>query len=80
MLEQLSTEIWFADGETVSFKGFDYPTRIAVVRLADDGLWMWSPVERTAAVEREVRKLGDVGHIIRGGDVFLKHAFSWLLR
>jgi hypothetical protein len=64
MLESLGPELWFADGGIVSFKGFDYPTRMVVVRLADGGLWLWSPVARTAAIEDEVRALGPVRHIV----------------
>jgi hypothetical protein len=37
MLEPLGSNLWIADGGIVSFKGFDYPTRMAVVRLADGG-------------------------------------------
>lgn len=38
MLKPLGSTLWIADGGIVSFKGFDYPTRMAVVRLADGGL------------------------------------------
>jgi hypothetical protein len=64
MLEPLGSDLWFADGGVVSFKGFDYPTRMVVVRLADGGLWLWSPVERTTAIGDEVRALGPVRHIV----------------
>lgn len=64
MLEPLGANLWFADGGVVSFKGFDYPTRMVVVRLADGELWLWSPVERTTALEDEVRALGSVRHIV----------------
>ncbi|MGH6987618.1 MAG: DUF4336 domain-containing protein [Caulobacteraceae bacterium] len=64
MLEQLGPDLWFADGGIVSFNGFDYPTRMAIVRLADGGLWLWSPVGRTAAIESEVRALGPVQKIV----------------
>ena len=64
MLEQLGTNLWIEDGGVVSFKGFDYPTRMTIVRLADSGLWLWSPVERTAALEDEIRSLGPVRHIV----------------
>ena len=32
-LQNIGGEIWIADGPTVSFYGFAYPTRMAVVRL-----------------------------------------------
>lgn len=64
MLEPLGSDLWFADGGIVSFKGFDYPTRMAIVRLADGGLWLWSPVEMTSAIESGIRSLGPVRHVV----------------
>jgi hypothetical protein len=64
MLESLGLNLWFADGGIVSFNGFDYSTRMAIVRLADGGLWLWSPVAKTAAIEDDVRALGPVRHIV----------------
>lgn len=64
MLEQLGPDLWVADGGIVSFFGFDYPTRMAVVRLDDGGLWLWSPIALSAEIEREVRALGPVRHLV----------------
>ena len=64
MLEQLGPDIWIADGGIVSFFGFDYPTRMAVVRLEDGSLWVWSPIALTTELEQEVRALGPVRHLV----------------
>lgn len=64
ILEPLGPELWFAEGGIVSFNGFDYPTRMAIVRLTDGGLWLWSPVEKTAAIDAQIRALGPVRHIV----------------
>ena len=64
MLEPLGQDLWFADGGIVSFNGFDYPTRMAVARLADGGLWVWSPIRRTAEMDSQLRALGPVRHIV----------------
>lgn len=64
MLDQLGPELWVADGGTVSFFGFAYPTRMVVVRLDDGGLWLWSPIEPTAELEEEVRAIGPVRHLV----------------
>ncbi|TPK80169.1 DUF4336 domain-containing protein [Mesorhizobium sp. B2-4-13] len=47
---------------------------MAVVRLADGGLWLWSPVERTAAIEGEIRALGPVRHIVSPNKL---HCLFW---
>jgi hypothetical protein len=73
MIEPLGPDLWFANGGIVSFNGFDYPTRMAVVRLADGGLWLWSPVEMTTALEQQVRALGPVRHIVSPNN--LHHLF-----
>lgn len=57
-LERIGEEIWIADGPTVSFFGFPYPTRMAVVRLAERALWVWSPVGLDDALRRDVEALG----------------------
>lgn len=64
MLESLGSDVWVANGGIVSFHGFDYPTRMVIVRLADGGLWLWSPVKKNAEIEVEVRALGPVRHIV----------------
>ena len=64
MLEPLAPDLWIAEGGIVSFNGFDYPTRMAVVRLADGGLWLWSPIEMDAAIDEEFRALGPVRHLV----------------
>jgi hypothetical protein len=64
VLEQLGPELWVADGGIVSFFGYDYPTRMAVVRLADGELWLWSPIALGPEIEAEVRALGPVRHLV----------------
>jgi hypothetical protein len=64
VLEPLGPGLWVADGGTVSFFGFDYPTRMAVVRLDEGGLWVWSPIALTPRLEEEVRALGPVRHLV----------------
>ena len=77
MLELLGPDIWFADGGIVSFKGFAYPTRMAAVRLADGGLWLWSPVEKTEALEAQVRALGPVRHIVSPNKLHYLFLTDW---
>jgi hypothetical protein len=77
MLEQLGTDLWFADGGVVSFNGFDYPTRMGVVRLADGGLWLWSPVKPTEALKDEVRALGPVRHIVSPNSLHYLFLAEW---
>ena len=64
MSEQLGPDLWVADGGIVSFFGFDYPTRMVVVRLEGGGLWVWSPIALSDELEDAVRALGPVRHLV----------------
>lgn len=64
-LQWMSDGLWTASGDVVTaVAGFHYPTRMIVVRLDDDRLWVWSPVALTEALKREVDALGLVAHIV----------------
>jgi hypothetical protein len=63
-LEQIGDEIWIANGPTVPFYGFPYPTRMTLVRLDDGEIWVWSPVELDAQLRSEVGALGPVRHLV----------------
>jgi hypothetical protein len=77
MLEPLGADLWFADGGLVSFNGFAYPTRMAVIRLADGGLWLWSPIAKTEVIESEVRALGPVRHIVSPNNLHYLFLAEW---
>lgn len=63
-LQQIGDEIWIADGPTVSFYGFPYPTRMALVRLDNGDLWVWSPVDLDSNLRDDVEALGPVRHLV----------------
>jgi len=64
MLEAFGASLYLAEGPTVSFFGFPYPTRMAVARLSDASVWVWSPVALTPELAKEVEALGPVRHIV----------------
>lgn len=64
LLKQFGEEIWIADGTTVAVAGFRYPTRMAVIRLSDESLFIWSPIALSDDLRREADALGDVRHLV----------------
>jgi Domain of unknown function (DUF4336) len=64
MLNQFGEEVWTADGSDLVIAGFRYPTRMAIIRLSDGGLFIWSPISLTGILRAEVDALGQVRHII----------------
>lgn len=64
VLEPFGEDIWIADGAHVVSAGFHYPTRMAVIRLADGGLFLWSPVTLTTKLKAAIDALGAVRFIV----------------
>lgn len=63
-LREFGRGIWVSEGPIVPFLSFPYPTRTAVIRLADGGLFVWSPIALTAPLRNEVDALGPVRHLV----------------
>ncbi|HEX3810651.1 MAG TPA: DUF4336 domain-containing protein [Rhizomicrobium sp.] len=63
-LEPLGTDIWIAEGPVVSFFGFPYPTRMALIRLGNGDLFVWSPIALTPELKTQVDALGPVKHLV----------------
>lgn len=65
MLEEFGPNIWIMDGPTVTAAaGFRYPTRMAIIRLTNGDLVLWSPTALTDDLRAEVEALGAVRHLV----------------
>ena len=64
MLTQFGREIWIAEGPAVATAGFRYPTRMALIRLADGSLFIWSPIQLSDDLRTAVDTLGDVRYLV----------------
>ena len=64
MLKQLGPEIWTSDGPNVEVLGFQYPTRMAIIRLSNGDLFVWSPITFTETLRGAMDSLGRVKHIV----------------
>jgi hypothetical protein len=64
MLKEFGPDIWTADGPRVSVAGFHYPTRMAVIRLSNGSIFIWSPIQLTDSLRADVDALGQVRHIV----------------
>jgi len=76
-LEAFAPSLWIADGTAVSFLTVPYPTRMAVVRLADGGLWIWSPVEPTPELAEAIDALGPVREIVSPNKIHHLFLAAW---
>ena len=74
MLKEFGPNIWIADGPTVTAAAsFQYPTRMAVIRLNNRDLVLWSPTALTDDLCAEVETLGAVRYLIAPNS--LHHTF-----
>lgn len=78
MLIPFGPDIWIADGpEIVAAAGFHYPTRMAAIRLADGGLFLWSPIALTDELRAAVDALGEVRHLIAPNSLHHMYLDAW---
>ncbi len=80
MLEEFGPSLYVAEGPTVSFYGFPYPTRMAVARLSDGGVWVWSPVALTDELASSVEEIGPVRHIVSPNKIHHLFLGEWAER
>ena len=79
MLHPFGANLWLVDGgEIRAAAGFHYPTRMAVVGLADGGLWLWSPVRLTPAILEALETLGPVHHIVAPNKLHHMALADWM--
>ncbi|MGI9233773.1 MAG: DUF4336 domain-containing protein [Woeseiaceae bacterium] len=77
MLEEFGPSLYVANGPTVSFYGFPYPTRMAVVRLSDGSAWVWSPVELSNELYDSVCAIGPVRYIVSPNKIHHLFLAEW---
>jgi len=77
MLKEFGPALYVADGPTVPFFGFPYPTRMAVAQLSDGSLWVWSPVALTDEIVGFVDTLGPVRHIVSPNKIHHLFLAEW---
>jgi hypothetical protein len=74
MLKAFGPDIWISDGpELVAALRFHYPTRMAVIRLENGDLFIWSPTALTDGLRAGVDALGTVRHLVAPNS--LHHVF-----
>jgi hypothetical protein len=78
--EEFGPSLYVANGPTVSFYGFPYPTRMAVARLSDGSAWVWSPVALTDELADGVNSIGPVRYIVSPNKIHHLFLAEWASR
>lgn len=77
MLTPFDDEIWIVDGPEVAVIGFRYPTRMAIIRLSDGGVFIWSPIALTESLRAAIDVLGPVRHIVASNPLHHLFMLDW---
>ena len=77
MLKDFGPSLYIADGPTVSFYGFPYPTRMAVARLSDGSAWVWSPLALTDDLVAFMNTFESVRHIVSPNKIHHLFLAQW---
>jgi len=74
VLEKFGPDIWVVEGPPLTAAaGFHYPTRMAVIRLANGDLALWSPCALSEGLRAAVEALGAVRYLVAPNS--LHHTF-----
>lgn len=76
-LDHPAKDLWVVDGPTVNFYGFPYPTRMVVLRLGTDRLWVWSPIALTPELRAQVDQLGTVAWLVSPNKLHHLYLGEW---
>lgn len=77
-LEPVGRNIWTYEGGEVSFYGFPFPTRMTVIQLPDNRLWIHSPEKLNEALQDELAALGEVRYLISPNKLHNLFLQEWL--
>lgn len=80
MLREFGASLFVAEGPTVPFLTFPYPTRMAVAKLADGSAWVWSPVALDPELTIAVEAVGPVRHIVSPNKIHHLFLSEWAER
>jgi len=64
MLEKIQENIWVHQGSIVNFYGLPYSTRMTVIRLPQNALWIHSAENLSKELVAELANLGEVKYLV----------------
>lgn len=80
-LKPFGEDLWVADGGIVRMGSpvgsIPFTVRMALARLPDGGLWVWSPIEPEERLLGVIDALGPVRHLISPNALHYAHIPAW---
>lgn len=78
-MQAIGEQIWIVDGDAVPFFTLPYTTRMTVVKLCNDQLWIHSPIRLTPELQRAIDALGNVAFLIAPNHLHHLFVQDWQL-
>lgn len=78
LLNQVGENIWIYDGGEVKILAFPFSTRMTVVRLSDNSLWVHSPCNLDDALKAELSGLGEVSYLVSPNKLHHLFMLEWI--
>ncbi len=77
MIAKFADDIWTVDGPDVPSMGFRFPTRMAVLKLSGDDLFIWSPIALTEELRHAVDEIGRVRCLVAPNSLHHLYLLEW---
>ncbi|MFM2478778.1 DUF4336 domain-containing protein [Celerinatantimonas sp. MCCC 1A17872] len=77
-MKKLAHNIWIFDGDTVSFLGLPYSTRMTVIKLNCSKVWVHSPVKLTHSIQMALKNIGEVQYLIAPNHLHHLFLSDWI--
>jgi len=76
-MEEVASGVWIWH-QPLTMMGVQLGSRMTVVRLADGGLWVHSPIALTPEIRAEMSELGEVRFVVAPNRYHHLHAGEWM--
>jgi len=76
-MEEIADGVWIGH-QPLQMLGVQLGSRVTVVRLADGGLWVHSPIALTTELQGELGKLGEVRFVVAPNRYHHLHVGEWI--
>jgi hypothetical protein len=76
-MKALAPDLWIAEGGPQRVGPFALPIRMTVLRLADGGLWLHSPIPHEAGLRWALERQGPIRHLVAPSTTHWLHLAGW---
>ena len=82
ILKEIDQNIWIVDGSIVKMKflwliNAPFQTRMTVIRLKDNSLWIHSPILITENLKKQIDQIGEVKYLISPNKIHYSYINQW---